>query len=125
MTWSLEFLLFINQCLKFNSITNTWKLFLYFYYDHFKPYCSLMVESRACWKNERTATEMKEIFLRPLIPCEKIFHLLPYYPSYIIKHSTMHEVIMNKNSMKNCKLLILFQFPNMRGQETCGNPTYD
>lgn len=125
MTWSLEFLIFINQYL-----INLTASQIHGNYFHIVTMITLNLivlltaESRPRWKNGRTATKMKGIFLRPLIPVRKSFisFLVTYH---ITKHSTMHEVIMNKNSVKNCKLLILFQFANMRSQKTCGNLTYD
>lgn len=49
---------------------NTWKLFLHFFCDHWKSYCSIMVGSRApwgkCYTNERSVS-----ILRPSVPERK------------------------------------------------------
>lgn len=55
---------------EFNNNMNMWKLFLHFFCDHWKSYCSIVVGSRAPWEKCYT-NEISVSILRPSVPVRK------------------------------------------------------
>ena len=109
---------------KFNSIINTWKLFTCFYWITLH----LITNGRVQACGEAREILYKWNILRPSIPCEKnsSYSFLPTVNNTPwSRGANMHNVLMNKNIVKNRKLFLLLSTPDMRVQEICGNPTFN